>query len=159
MPSKYRAESQVSNKTFQAKCSQVNKKSFLIDAKGKNLGRLAVEVSKILTGKRNPYYTKNQLTGDNVIVINAEKVTWTGNNKAKQKLFRKHSGYPGGLRETPLGEMKKKNPERLFYLTVRNMLPKNKLRSKMLNNFKVYRGDRHPHQAQKPIEIKTLPKV
>ena len=161
MPSKYRAESQTCAKTFQLKPAEIKRRFFLVDAENKNLGRLAVEIAKILMGKRSVSYTQNQSMGDNVIVLNADKVFWTGKNKGLKRKYRRHSGYPGGLKETSLSQMFSQKPEELFYTVVKGMLPKNKLRDPRLKRLKVYSGKAHPHQGQEKelIKIETLPGV
>jgi len=135
--------------TFMAKASAVERKWFVVDAEGKTVGRLAVEVAKILRGKNKPTYTPHVDTGDHVIVINAEKVVFSG-NKLIQKTYFRHSGYPGGTTFTPAGKMLAEKPERVLEIAVRGMLPKNSLGRQMLRKLNVYRGSEHPHAAQKP---------
>ena len=139
----------VRQKTWVAKPKEVKDRWWLVDAKGKVLGRLASQVAKILMGKHKPEYTPHVDTGDHVVVINADKVVLTG-KKWKDKIYYWHTGWPGGLRQMTAEEMLKKHPERLVYLAVKRMLPKNKLGRKLLKKLKVYAGDSHPHQAQKP---------
>ncbi len=129
-----------------------NRDWYVVDMDGKTLGRAATEIAKILRGKHKPMYTPNMDTGDYVIVVNAEKVHLTG-NKLKQKMYHKHSQYPGGLKSTPYGELLEKQPEKVIELAVRGMLPKNKLGRKMFKKLKVYAGAEHPHQAQEPKEL------
>jgi len=139
----------IRQKTWVAKPKEVEGRWWLVDAKGKVLGRLASQIAKILMGKHKPEYTPHVDTGDYVVVINADKVVLTG-KKWKEKIYYWHTGWPGGLRQMTAEEMLKKHPERLIYLAVKRMLPKNKLGRKMLKKLKVYAGDSHPHQAQKP---------
>ncbi len=136
-------------KSFMAKAEEVERKWYVIDAEGKVLGRMASEIAKILRGKNKPIYTPHVDTGDFVIVINAEKVVLTG-NKLDQKLYRKHSGYPGGLKEVPYRKIMAEKPEFAVYEAVRGMLPNNPLGRKMLKKLKVYKGSEHGHQAQMP---------
>jgi large subunit ribosomal protein L13 len=121
----------------------------VVDAEGKVLGRLATRVAKLLTGKDKPVYTPFIDSGDHVIIINAEKVRLTG-KKLDDKFYRRHTGYPGGLRETTAGELLAKHPDRLIREAVLGMLPKTKLGRAMGKKLRVYRGAQHPHQAQKP---------
>ena len=132
-----------------AKQKDVTRRWFLVDAKGKILGRLATRVAMILRGKTKAIYTPHVDTGDEVIVINASKVAVTG-KKLEQKLYRHYSGYPGGLKEKNLETMLKKKPEEVIIRAVKGMLPHNKLGRKMLRKLKVYRGASHPHQAHRP---------
>ena len=136
-------------KSFMAKTEEVQRKWYVIDAEGKVLGRLASEVAKILRGKNKPIYTPHVDTGDFVIIINAEKVVLTG-NKLDQKMYRKHSLYPGGLKETPYRRIMETVPERAIEAAVKGMLPHNSLGRKMFTKLKVYKGSEHEHQAQKP---------
>ena len=135
--------------TYMAKPGDIQKKWYLVDAAGKTLGRLASEVAKILLGKHKPIYTPHMDTGDHVIVINAEKVVVTG-KKAKQKIYYRHSLYPGGLKAVPYEVMAKTKPERVIEHAVRGMLPHNRLGRAIAKKLKVYRGPEHPHAAQKP---------
>ncbi len=127
----------------------VEKKWYVVDASGKVLGRLANRIAVVLMGKHKPIYTPYVDTGDYVIVVNADKVVLTG-KKLDQKKYYRHSGYPGGLKEITARQMFEKHPEKVVYLAVKRMLPKNKLGRKMLKKLKVYAGPEHPHQAQKP---------
>jgi len=122
---------------------------FVIDAKDKVLGKLAATAAQILTGKRKPTYTPFLDTGDHVIVINAAHVHLTG-RKHEDKLYRRHSGYPGGLKTTTAGDLLKRRPDRVIEEAIRGMLPKTKLGRAMFHKLKVYAGEKHPHQAQKP---------
>lgn len=131
------------------KKTDIHKKWILVDAEGQVLGRLASEISRILRGKNKPTFVPYWDCGDNVIVINAEKIKLTG-NKLVNKIYYKHSGYPGGLKAKNAEEMLAFHPDRLIKLAVRGMLPKNKLSRKIINNLKIYAGSVHPHQAQNP---------
>jgi large subunit ribosomal protein L13 len=121
----------------------------VIDAGGAVLGRVASQAAQVLMGKNKPTYAPFIDTGDHVIVINADKVKLTG-QKERDKLYRTHSGYPGGLKETPAFKMRAKRPVRLVELAIAGMLPKNKLGKQMYRKLKVYAGPKHPHQSQKP---------
>ncbi|MGD9567258.1 MAG: 50S ribosomal protein L13 [Sedimentibacter sp.] len=136
-------------KCFLAKPNEVNRAWYVIDAEGKTLGRLATEVAKILRGKHKAIYTPHVDTGDFVIIVNADKVVLTG-KKLDQKMYRHHSLYPGGLKETPYRKLFETKPEQPVYLAVKGMLPKNSLGRQMLKKLKVYAGPEHNHQAQKP---------
>lgn len=136
-------------KSFMAKTEEVQRKWYVVDAEGKVLGRLASEVAKILRGKNKPIYTPHVDTGDFVIIINAEKVVLTG-DKLDQKMYRKHSLYPGGLKETPYRKIMATKPEIAIEAAVKGMLPHNSLGRKMFSKLKVYKGSEHEHQAQKP---------
>ncbi len=136
-------------KTYMAKAENVERKWYVIDAKDKTLGRLASEIAKILRGKNKPVYTPHVDTGDFVIVINADKIHVTG-KKMDQKLYRRHSGYPGGLKETTLREVMQKKPTFALYEAVKGMLPRGPLGRKMLKKLKVYAGTEHNHDAQQP---------
>jgi large subunit ribosomal protein L13 len=127
---------------------------YVVDATGKTLGRLASEIAKILMGKHKPTYTPHVDNGDFVVVVNAEKIFVTG-KKLDKKIYYKHTGYMGHLKETTLKEMLQKKPEEVIKLAVRGMLPKNKLRKRRMKRLKVYAGPNHPHTAQnpKPIEL------
>jgi len=136
-------------KTYSVKANEIKREWYLINAEGKTLGRLASEIAKILKGKHKPIYSPHLDCGDYVIVINAEKIHVTG-RKLDQKIYYRHSGYPGGLKSITLREQLAKHPERVIKAAVKGMLPKNRLGRKMLKKLKVYAGDSHPHQAQKP---------
>lgn len=135
--------------TYMANPNTVERKWYVVDAEGKTLGRLAAEVAKVLRGKNKPTFTPHVDTGDHVIVINAEKVRFTG-KKLTQKTYFRHSGYPGGSRFFTLGNMLEKHPERVVEMAVRGMLPKNKLGAQIYRKLNVYAGPEHPHAAQKP---------
>jgi len=136
-------------KTYMAKPETVERSWFVVDAEDKVLGRLATQIATILRGKHKPTYTPHVDCGDHVIVINAEKIRVTG-KKADQKLYRRHSMYPGGLKEVPYRRMMEKKPEFILYEAVRGMLPHNSLGRKMLKKLRVYTGGQHSHQAQCP---------
>lgn len=136
-------------KTFMANASNIERKWFVVDVEGKVLGRAASEVAKILRGKHKPEFTPHVDTGDYVIVLNADKIVLTG-NKLDQKLYRRHSGWIGGLKETKARHFIAEKPEKAFELAVKRMLPKNKLGRQMIKKLKVYAGPEHNHQAQKP---------
>jgi large subunit ribosomal protein L13 len=135
--------------TYMAKPNEVERKWFVVDAEGKTLGRLASEVAALIRGKHKPQFTPHVDTGDFVVVINAEKIHLTG-KKLSDKMYYRHSMYPGGLKVTPAQEMIKNKPERVIELAVHGMLPKNRLGDKMKLKLKVYAGAEHPHQAQNP---------
>jgi len=136
-------------KTFMANESNIERKWYVVDVQGKVLGRAASEVAKILRGKHKPEYTPDVDTGDYVIVVNASKVVLTG-NKLDKKIYRRHSGWIGGLKETTARKFLAEKPEKAFELAVKRMLPKNSLGRKMFKKLKVYAGPEHKHQAQKP---------
>ena len=136
-------------KTYTAKAKDIEREWFLVNAEGKTLGRLASEIAKILRGKHKPIYTPHLDCGDYVIVINADRVRVTG-RKLDQKMYYRHSGYPGGLKIISLRDQLQKHPERVVEAAVRGMLPKNRLGRKMFKKLKVYAGNSHPHQAQQP---------
>lgn len=135
--------------TYVAKPADIERKWFVVDADGQTLGRLATEVARILRGKHKPMYTPFLDTGDFVIVVNAAKMVLTG-KKLDQKLYRYHTGYPGGLKEIKYRNMMQNKPERVFELAVRGMLPKNSLGRAMYRKLKVYAGPEHEQAAQKP---------
>lgn len=139
-------------RTFVARGGQIEQKWLLVDAEDKVLGRLAVAIATVLMGKHRPTYTPNVDCGDFVVVINAEKVRLTG-KKAQTKTYKRYSGYPGGLRVTPVGKVLERHPERVVREAVRRMLPKNKLGKQMLTKLKVYAGAEHPHEAQRPEPV------
>ena len=139
-------------KTYYAKPAEVEREWLLVDATDIPLGRLASEVASILKGKRKPQYTPHVDTGDFVIVVNASKVKLTGNKLADKKKYR-HSGFPGGLKETSISEILAKRPERVIEGAVKGMLPKNTLGRAMGKKLKVYGGPEHKHEAQNPRQI------
>ncbi len=136
----------------------LNQKWYVVDAAEQRLGRLTTEIAKILRGKNKPIYTPHMDTGDFVIVINAEKVVVTG-KKPAQKLYRRHSGRPGGMKVETFNQLQNRIPERIVEKAVKGMLPKNSLGRKLFTKLKVYSGPDHPHQAQQPEELKinTIP--
>ena len=138
------------------KKSEIGRGWHVVDAEGQVLGRLASQIASILRGKTKPTFSPFIDTGDHVVVVNAEKVVLTG-AKEKGKIYYRHSGYPGGIRESRPLELRSKHPERLIESAVRGMLPKNRLGRAQFRKLKVYRGSAHPHQAQKPepLELKT----
>ncbi len=136
-------------RTFMAKAQEIERKWFVLDAANKPLGRIATEAARLLRGKHKPIFTPNVDTGDFVIIINAGQAVLTG-NKLNQKVMYKHSGYPGGLKETPYRRLMAEKPERALEAAVRGMLPKNRLGRKMIKKLKVFAGAEHIHQAQKP---------
>jgi large subunit ribosomal protein L13 len=136
-------------KTYWTKEEDVERKWFVVDAEGQTLGRLASQIAAVLRGKHKPIYSPSVDAGDYVVVINAEKIETTG-NRLDQKKYYKHSGYVGGLKERTLREQLERYPDRVIYLAVKGMLPKNVLGRKMLRKLKVYAGPEHPHQAQQP---------
>ena len=135
-------------KTYSTKTSDIKRNWHVIDASGRTLGRLATEIVQLLKGKHKPIYARHLDTGDYVIVVNAEKVKVTGNNKARQKVYYQHSGYPGGLKAVTLEKMMETHPTRIIEHAVRGMLPKNPLGRAMFRKLKVYEGPTHPHEAQ-----------
>ena len=136
-------------RTFMAKAQEIERKWFVLDAANKPLGRVATEAARLLRGKHKPIFAPNVDTGDFVIIINAGQAVLTG-NKINQKVMYKHSGYPGGLKETPYSRLMAEKPERALEAAVRGMLPKNRLGRKMIKKLKVFAGAEHIHQAQKP---------
>jgi large subunit ribosomal protein L13 len=136
-------------KTYVATPSNRERNWLVVDADGKTLGRLATRIADALRGKRKPEYTPHIDTGDFVIVVNAEKIAVTG-NKREDKLYHRHSGYPGGLRTRTLNDMLERRPEEVIRLAVKGMLPRNRLARQQLRKLKVYAGPDHPHQAQQP---------
>lgn len=136
-------------KTYVTKREDVDREWYLVDASGQTLGRLASRVARILRGKHKPVYSPSVDTGDYVIVVNAERIHVTG-RKLDQKIYYRHSGYPGGLREITLRNLLQKHPTRVIEHAVRGMLPKNRLGRRMFKKLKVYAGPDHPHAAQQP---------
>ncbi|WP_240377759.1 50S ribosomal protein L13 [Bacillus piscicola] len=135
--------------TYMAKPSEIERKWLEIDAEGQTLGRLSSEVAAILRGKHKPQYTPHLDTGDNVIIVNAEKIKLTG-NKLQDKMYYRHSGYAGGMKETRASEMLAKKPEQVIELAVKGMLPKGPLGRQQAKKLHVYAGPEHKHQAQQP---------
>jgi large subunit ribosomal protein L13 len=144
-------------KSYCAKPNEVQQDWLLVDAEGQTLGRLAVEIAHRLRGKHKPVFTPHVDTGDFIVVINAEKVKLTG-KKLEDKKYYRHTGYPGGIRETNAAKMLATKPTDILTIAVKGMLPKNSLGRKMLSKLKVYTGSVHPHQAQQPqpLELKGI---
>ena len=140
-------------RTTSVKNSEIEKNWLIADANGQTLGRFASKIAQILRGKHKVNYTPHMDMGDFVIVINAEKILVTG-NKENQKMYFKHTGYPGGTSEISLSHLRQKNPAKIIKNAVRGMLPHNRLGRKIINHLKVYKGERHPHSAQKPETLK-----
>lgn len=138
--------------TFMANAANIERKWYVVDAAGQTVGRLAAEVAKVLRGKNKPTFTPHVDTGDFVIVINAEKAVFTG-KKLTDKMYFRHSGYPGGTTFTAAGKLMEKAPEKVIEKAVRGMLPKNRLGAQMYRKLNVYVGSEHPHAAQKPEEL------
>lgn len=146
------------NKTYLPPVDSIQRNWYIVDAADQRLGRLASEVAMVLRGKNKPTYTPHLDTGDFVIVINAEKVEVTG-KKRSQKLYRRHSGRPGGMKTETFNQLQARLPERIVEQAVKGMLPKNTLGRQLFTKLKVYAGSEHPHAAQKPevLELKTIP--
>ena len=138
--------------TFVPGAKDINRKWFVVDATDKTLGRLASSAANILTGKNSPKYTPYIDTGDHVIVINAEKIKLTG-LKSQQKIYRRYTGFPGGLREEAFDKLLARKPEAIVEEAIKGILPKSKLGRQMATKLKVYRGDKHPHLAQQPEAV------
>ncbi|WP_324704835.1 50S ribosomal protein L13 [Lyngbya sp. CCY1209] len=145
-------------KTYLPAVDSIERKWYVIDAADQRLGRLASEIAQIIRGKNKPTYTPHMDTGDFVVVINAEKVQVTG-RKREQKLYRRHSGRPGGMKTETFAKLQDRVPERIIEQAVKGMLPKNALGRQLFTKLKVYAGPNHPHQAQQPesITINTIP--
>ena len=136
-------------KTWNAKAEDVEREWFVVDAEGETLGRLATRIAETLRGKRKPEYTPHVDTGDFVVVVNAEKIHVTG-KKLDDKIYYRHSGYPGGLKQRTLREQLDRRPTEVLRLAVKGMLPRNRLARKQLTKLKIYAGPEHPHEAQRP---------
>ncbi len=136
-------------RTYSPKTGEIERDWFLVDAAGKTLGRLSVEIARVLVGKHKPHYAPHVDTGDFVVVVNADQAVLTG-RKETQKVYYRHSTHPGGLKEETAAEVRAKYPERLVEKSVRGMLPKNKLGRRQFKKLKVYAGSEHPHAAQQP---------
>ena len=141
-------------KTYVPKLGDITHEWKLVDANGKNLGRLATQISTILLGKDKPTFTPGVDTGDYVIVVNAEHVTVTG-NKLDDKYYYRHSGYPGGLKKISLRDQLEKHPDRVIWQAVWGMLPHNRFGRKLIKRLKVFAGPDHPHQAQEPVQVEV----
>ena len=142
-------------KTYTAKPGEIERRWYVVDAEGQNLGRLATRIADTLRGKNKPQFTPHVDTGDFVVVVNAEKIQVTG-KKLDEKMYYRHSGYPGGLKQRTLREQLERRPTEVIRLAVRGMLPKNKLAARQITKLKVYAGPEHPHEAQapQPLEVK-----
>jgi large subunit ribosomal protein L13 len=140
-------------KTVSAKAGTVDRQWWIVDADGQNLGRLSTSIAETLRGKRSPWFTRHVDTGDFVIVVNAERITVTG-QKLRDKRYYRHTGYPGGIRSRSLAEQLERAPEEVIRMAVRGMLPKNRLGRKQLTKLKVYAGPEHPHEAQNPQPLR-----
>ncbi|MDX9686070.1 50S ribosomal protein L13 [Halopseudomonas formosensis] len=140
-------------KTFSAKPETVKRDWYVVDATGLTLGRLATEVASRLRGKHKPEYTPHVDTGDYIVIVNAEKIQVTG-NKAQDKMYYSHTGFPGGLKSINFEKLNQRAPERIIEIAVKGMLPKNPLGRAMYRKMKVYAGANHPHAAQQPQELK-----
>jgi large subunit ribosomal protein L13 len=142
-------------KTYNAKPGEIERRWYVVDAEGKNLGRLATQIADTLRGKTKPQYTPHVDTGDFVVVVNAEKIAVTG-KKLDEKVYYRHSGYPGGLRQRTLREQLERRPAEVLRRAVKGMLPKNRLAARQLTKLKIYAGPEHPHEAQapEPLEVK-----
>jgi len=136
-------------KTYSAKPGEIQRDWYVVDAEGQTLGRLATQIAERLRGKGKPQFTPHVDTGDFVVVVNAEKIAVTG-NKLDDKLYYRHSGYPGGLRQRPLREQLERVPTEVLRKAVKGMLPRNKLGRQQLTKLKIYAGPEHPHAAQEP---------
>jgi large subunit ribosomal protein L13 len=143
-------------KTYVATPQDRERNWVLIDADGKTLGRLATQIADVLRGKRKPTYTPHVDVGDFVVVTNAEKIVVTG-DKLHQKMYYRHSGYPGGLKKRTLNDMLERRPEEVIRLAVKGMLPRNRLARRQLTKLKVYAGPDHPHAAQQPMPLEIEP--
>ncbi|RLD96506.1 MAG: 50S ribosomal protein L13 [Aquificota bacterium] len=139
-------------KTYMAKPGEVERRWYVVDAKDKVVGRLASRIAMILMGKHKPHYTPHVDTGDFVVVINASRVRFTG-RKWEQKCYYRHSGYPGGLKVRRAKDLLEKRPEEILRHAVKGMLPKNNLGRRLLRKLKIYPGETHPHEAQKPVKL------
>ncbi len=139
-------------KTFMGKVEPEGRQWYLIDAKGRTLGRMAAKIAMLLRGKNKPTFAPNVDNGAFVVVVNAKDVRLTG-NKLKQKIYYKHSGYIGGIKSISAGRMLERYPERLITYAVKGMLPKNRLANRLITKLKVYAGEDHPHKAQNPVKI------
>ncbi len=139
-------------KTYAVKAGEIQRDWYVVDAEGQTLGRLATQIARILRGKHKPIFSPHLDVGDYVIVVNAEKVRVTG-QKMSQKMYYRYSGYPGGLKATPLAEVLARHPTRAIEHAVKGMLPRNRLGRAMFRKLKVYKGPEHPHQAQQPRKL------
>jgi large subunit ribosomal protein L13 len=141
-------------KTYSARPADRQRDWYLVDAEGKTLGRMATGIADTLRGKRKPEYTPHIDTGDFVVVVNAEKISVTGDKRAQKRYWR-HSGYPGGIKSRTLEEMLERRPEEVVRKAVKGMLPRNRLARRQITKLKVYAGPEHPHQAQQPQPLEV----
>ena len=141
-------------KTYSVKAGEIERRWFVVDAQGKILGRLATEIARILRGKNKPQYTPHVDVGDFVVVINADRVRVTG-KKAEQKVYRRHSGYPGGMKETSYERMMERKPTEILRKAVYGMMPKTRLARQQFRKLKIYAGPEHPHAAQNPQRLEV----
>ena len=140
------------NKTYSPKPSEIDRRWYVVDADGQTLGRLSCEIARVLTGKNKPQYAPHIDTGDFVVVVNAEKTVLTG-RKEDQKIYYRHSGRPGTLKQETAGQLRQRRPALLIERAVKGMLPKNKIGRRQLKKLKVYAGPVHPHSAQQPVTL------
>ena len=143
------------NKTSIPSIDSINRQWYLVDAQNQTLGRLATEVASVLRGKNKPHFTPHLDTGDFVVVINADKIKVSG-NKSEQKLYRRHSGRPGGMKVETFNSLQARIPERIIETAIKGMLPHNALGRQLFRKLKVYRGQEHPHEAQNPQTLKII---
>jgi large subunit ribosomal protein L13 len=141
-------------KSYMARPLEVERKWYVVDAEGKHLGRLATEIVRVLRGKNKPQYTPHVDVGDFVVVVNADSVAVTG-RKAEQRVYRRHSGYPGGMKETSYEQMLARKPTEILRKAVYGMMPKTRLARKQFKKLKIYAGPEHPHSAQDPQELEV----
>ena len=141
-------------KTYSPKAGEIDRSWYVVDADGKTLGRLSTEIARVLTGKHKPQYARHVDTGDFVIVVNAEKTRLSG-RKEDQKIYYRHSGKPGSLKQETAGELRARRPTKLIRRAVKGMLPKNKLGRRQLRKLKIYPGAEHPHEAQQPVALEV----
>lgn len=139
-------------RTYTPRASEIDRRWYIVDAEGQTLGRLATQIATVLRGKHKPTYTPNMDVGDYVIVVNAEKIHVTG-GKREKKLYYRHSGYPGGFRQTVFKDMIEKHPERVIEKAVKGMVPRTSLGAQQLRKLKVYAGPNHPHGSQQPTTL------
>jgi len=144
----------MTTRTYSPRASEIERQWFVVDANGETLGRLATRIATLLAGKHKPTYATHMDTGDHVIVVNAGKLTVTG-DKLRTKFYARHSGYPGGFRSETLGDLLARRPEEVIRRAVKGMLPHNKLGVQQLRKLKVYAGSEHPHEAQQPAVLST----
>ena len=141
-------------KSYMARPLEVERRWYVVDAEGQTLGRLAAEIARVLRGKSKPQYTPHVDTGDFVVVVNAERIVVTG-RKAEQKVYRRHSGYPGGLKTTSYEQLLERQPTEILRKAVKGMMPKTRLAHQQLRKLKIYAGPEHPHDAQSPQKLEV----